>query len=90
MGRQIRFISGDGVEHEVDENSAAAAHMIEAGFQRLDDNGDPWHEDRDDLPAEEPEVTYTEADALAQNFGVDESTAAKAKAKKAPAKKKAA
>lgn len=85
MGKQIRFISGDGVEHEVDENSAAAAHMIEAGFQRPGD-GDEWHADRDDLPAEEPEVTYTEADAIAQNDGVDDSTAAKAK-KKAPAKK---
>ncbi len=88
MGKQIRFISGDGVEHEVDENSPAAAHMIEAGFQRLDDgDGDAWHADRDNLPAEEPEVTYTEADAAAQNDGV-ESTAAKGK-KKAPSKKKA-
>jgi len=31
----IKFISGDGVEHEVEETSPAADHMRTSGFQRI-------------------------------------------------------
>jgi len=33
----IKFISGDGVEHEVEETSPAADHMRTSGFQRIGD-----------------------------------------------------
>ncbi|MBK6589903.1 MAG: hypothetical protein IPG22_16575 [Acidobacteria bacterium] len=63
---QVRFISGDGVEHEVEEASAAAEIMRNAGFQQLNAAGEPF--------------VYTLEDAIAQNNGLDESTEAKAKA----------
>lgn len=51
----IKFISGDGVEHEVEETSAAAEVMRNAGFQRLDVE----------------EVVYTDQDVLEQSDGED-------------------
>ncbi|HEV7701268.1 MAG TPA: hypothetical protein VGO43_13635 [Pyrinomonadaceae bacterium] len=37
----VKFISGDGVEHEVEETSMAATIMRQNGFQQINDAGDP-------------------------------------------------
>lgn len=74
----VKFISGDGVEHEVEHDSLSAGVMRTAGFQEVGDH-----------PVVKEPFVYTLPDAIAQNDGVDESTEAKAAAaKKAPAKKK--
>ena len=90
----VTFISGDGVKHEVEETSVAADIMRSNGFQEIAAEIAASVEPEpaasvDDLP-ETAEITYTEEDAIAQNEGLDESTAAKEAAapKKAPAKKK--
>lgn len=72
---QIRFISGDGVEHEVEETSPAAAHMIQAGFRRLDDEATETGESSESGESVEPAAPIEEPAAPAP--------------KKAPARKKA-
>lgn len=60
MAEQAKFISGDGVEHEVDVNSPAFQIMSKDGsFTRVDD----WHTERDNLPAEEPERSISDEGA---------------------------
>lgn len=79
----VKFLSGDGVEHEVEEGSMAADVMRQNGFMVISIDGE-----RQPISAIEPEATvYSEEDAIAQNDGEDVS--AKAPAKKAPVKKKA-
>jgi hypothetical protein len=82
----IKFISGDGVEHEVEETSPAAAHMVKEGFHRIDDD---WHRERDNLPAEEPDVTYTDAEATAILAADDAATEKPADTQAAKSKKAA-
>ena len=60
----VKFISGDGVEHEVEGDSLAAGVMRQNGFTEV------GAVKVDDLP-ESPEITYTEEDAIAQNDGED-------------------
>jgi len=74
---EVKFISGDGVEHIVEETSIAAQIMRDHGFQQI---GGPE-------PAAE-EVVYTEADAIAQNEGGDVSAPAEPEAKKGKGSKK--
>ena len=80
----VKFISGDGVEHEVEETSMAAEIMRQNGFIVISIDGE-----RQPVSAIEPEasIVYTEEEAVAQNDGVDESSTAKEK--KPAAKKKA-
>lgn len=78
----VKFISGDGVEHEVEESSLAAGVMRQNGFTEV------GAVKVDDLP-ESPVITYTEEDAIAQNDGEDVTAGTVEEApKKAPAKKK--
>ena len=70
----VKFISGDGVEHEVQHDCIAADVMRANGFQTI---------------GEHPSTVYTEADAIEQNDGDDVSkkdpTPAAAPAAKKPA-----
>lgn len=70
----VKFISGDGVEHEVEHDSLSAGVMRTAGFQEVGDH-----------PAADEPFVYTLPEAIAQNEGLDESTEAKEAAEK-PAK----
>lgn len=75
MSNLAKFISGDGVEHEVEVGSPAFEHMTKDGsFKRLDA---PAEESATEISETSEEVVYTEEQAIAQNNGVDESSAAK-------------
>lgn len=75
MSNLAKFISGDGVEHEVEVGSPAFEHMTKDGsFKRLDA---PAEESATEITETSEEVVYSEAEAIEQNDGVDESSAAK-------------